>query len=391
MSLSRWLPPKPNAVLKKIHAPNESSARAARFSSLNRFRTAEIVISRIPFLKLRNKLAFPEQGLSYRTLVNLLQQHLDQFPDECIEAYPGIYPHSNIMREVLQRARQLPNDETILISGESGTGKEVLAKYLHNLKPGPQHPFKAINLGAERADLINAHLFGYLRGAFTGANHNTPGFFDAAKSGTLFLDEIDKLPLTAQAALLRVLQEKRYLPVGSTNEKVVECRILIGTNQNLPSLVREGKFLEDLLYRIEAFHLNVPPLRDRLVDILPLANYFVTIYNRKYQKSFVDMDEDLENFLLRYHWPGNIRRLENIIKNLVAMNDGFTLQYEFLDASLRKEPARQQNQLDRKIREFIEATLQDTGGNIKEAAKLLGMNYTTLHSRIQKLGINPRQ
>ncbi len=355
------------------------------------YQSAEIIIARIPFLKLRNKLAFPEQGLSYRTLVNLLQQNLDHLPDERIDAYPGVYPRSHAMRDVLQRARLFPGDEAILISGESGVGKEVLAKYLHNLTPGPRRPFKAVNLGAERADLINAHLFGYLRGAFTGANRDTPGFFDAAKGGTLFLDEIDKLSKSAQAILLRVLQEKRYLPVGSTTEKTVACRILIGANQDLAARVRTGHFLEDLLYRIEAFHLTVPPLRDRLADILPLANHFMRHYSRKYHKSFVDMDEALENFMLKYEWPGNVRRLENIIKKLVAMNEGFTLEYEFLDDAIRNQPAPRKNRLDRKIREFIIATLRDTDGNIKEAAKLLGMNYTTLHSRIQKLGIKPRQ
>jgi DNA-binding NtrC family response regulator len=352
------------------------------------YRTAEITISRIPYLKLGNKLPFPEQGLSYRTLVNLLQQHLDHLPDERIEAYPGQYPRSQVMQALLQRARLFPSDEPVLISGESGTGKEVLARYLHNQTPGSSKPFKAVNLGAERSDLINAHLFGYRRGAFTGARSDTAGFFDAACGGTLFLDEIDKLPLDSQPVLLRVLQEKRYVPVGATEEKPVRCRILIGTNRNLKKLVTGGEFLEDLLFRIETFELEIPPLRERLADILPLAHHFMSLYSRKYQKSFVEMDESLENFLLQYPWPGNVRRLENLIKKIVAEQDDFTLKYEFLDESLRSEAQPQQTALDRKIREFIEATLQDTGGNIKEAARLLGMNYTTLHSRLQKCGIN---
>ncbi len=352
------------------------------------YRHAEITISRIPYLKLRDKLPFPEQGLSYRTLVNLLQQHLDYLPDERVEAYPGLYPRSQNVQKILQRARQIPPGETVLITGESGTGKEVLARYLHNFFPGSHRPFKAVNLGAERTDLINAHLFGYRRGAFTGADRDTPGFFDAAGDGTLFLDEIDKLPLEAQPILLRVLQEKQYTPLGATEEKPVRCRILIATNRRLEILVKKGVFLEDLLYRIETFSLEIPPLRDRLADILPLARHFMTRYSQKYGKSFVDIDETLENFLLQHPWRGNVRQLESLIKKLVAMHDDFTLRYEFLDESLRGEAAVRQQPLERKIREFIEATLHDTAGNIKEAARLLGMNYTTLHSRLQKLGID---
>lgn len=349
---------------------------------------AEIILSRIPFLRLRNQIPIFRENLSYPELVNLLQSHVDKIQDGADINYPGCYPVSAVMKALLARVRQIPDRETILITGETGTGKEILAKYIHNHFAGERKPYRAVNLGMIQKELIRAELFGYKKGAFTGAKDDQPGMFDVAANGTLFLDEIDKLPKELQPALLRVLQEKIYLPVGSTVEKQVRCHIVIGTNQDLKQLVESGKFYPDLYYRIEAFRLNIPSLRERKEDLLPLANYFLAEYSQRYNKAFRGLSGKLQQEIIQHNWPGNVRELENFLKQKVAFQSGNTLDTE--PAEHFQEPGQQpdKGRYDVATQQIIESALTESGGNVAQAARILGIKYTTLQSRIKKLGIN---
>ncbi|MCK6619803.1 MAG: TIGR02584 family CRISPR-associated protein [Calditrichaceae bacterium] len=352
------------------------------------FKEAEIILGRIPYLKLRDKLFFTGVKLSYKTMVNLLQKQIDLLPDENAGDYPGLYPRGRLMQKLLLECRKLPVDDIALLTGETGTGKELVARYIHNLSRGREKPFIAVNLGGERAELISSTLFGHVKGAFTGAIGAKRGMFQEAAGGTIFLDEIDKLPNETQSIFLRVLEERKFRPVGENQPLTVECKIIIATNQNLELLVERGKFLGDLYYRISAFTYPLPPLRERPEDIVPLAKYFLEKYSRSLRKNFAAIDEALETFLLQHPWPGNVRELENLVKKLVAYHEGPELKYEFLDMPLRAEPGEKLHRIDRKVKEMIEQTLKDTGGNLAEATRLLEMNYSTLYSQVQKFRID---
>lgn len=352
------------------------------------FKEAEIILGRIPYLKLRDKLFLTGVELSYKTMVNLLQKQIDLLPGENMEDYPGLYPRSREMQKLLLECQKLPPDDIALLTGETGTGKELVARYIHNLSRGRGKPFIPVNLGGERPELISSTLFGHLKGAFTGAIDAKRGIFQEAAGGTIFLDEIDKLPGEAQSVFLRVLQERKFRPVGSNQPLAVECKIIIATNRDLELLVEQGKFHGDLYYRINAFTYHLPPLRERPADVLPLAKYFLEKYSRSFGKNFAAIDEAMETFLLQHPWPGNVRELENLVKKLVAFQEGPELKYDFLEAPLKAKAGEKLHRIDRKVKEMIELTLRDTGGSVAEAARLLGMNYSTLYSQIQKFQID---
>jgi CRISPR-associated protein (TIGR02584 family) len=352
------------------------------------YRNARITLSRIPFLRLRQTFPVFQQGYTYPELVRKIQERVNLLSENRLEGYPGCPPQSAAMQTILQRARLLPPDEVVLITGETGTGKELMAQYIHHLHSGAQTPYVAVNMSAMRAELMSAALFGYVKGAFTGALSDKPGYFDAAQGGTIFLDEVDKLPLTLQGTLLRVLQEKRYHPVGSVAEKEVRCRIVIGSNRDLPALVKSGEFFADLYYRMEAFQLHLPPLRERPEDIPVLANYFFAKYNLAYGKSIETIPAEMLHRWQREPWPGNIRELENRIKRMVAFSDGTSLVDPNASPSAGATDARHLSRYEREEAEIIYRALTDAQGNIARAARLLGINYSTLRSRMKKLGID---
>ena len=233
---------------------------------------------------------------------------------------PGFVCYSKKMRNILELAQRIARiNSTVLLLGESGTGKGVLAKFIHKNSSQSDGPFIAINCAAIPSELMEAELFGYSGGSFTGASEKGKiGLIELANGGTLFLDEIGEIPLRLQAKLLQALQEKQYFQVGGREEKQVNCRIIAATNSNLQKMVNKGEFREDLFYRINIFEIDIPPLRERTDDIVPLVKFFLNKFNDKYNMSHIITQETLD-VLIQYSWPGNVRELENTIERLVVM------------------------------------------------------------------------
>ncbi|SDM73646.1 PAS domain S-box-containing protein [Fictibacillus solisalsi] len=214
-----------------------------------------------------------------------------------------------------------PTDSTILIQGESGTGKGVLAHFIHRISKRKSGPFLTINCAAIPEELLESELFGYSKGAFTGAsNTGKPGLIEAADGGTVFLDEIGEMPLSLQAKLLQVIQDKQFIPVGGSEMKKVDIRIIAATNQDLIEMINDKRFREDLFYRLNVIDVHLPPLRERKEDIIPLTYNFLNKFNEKYRENKVISEECL-NILIHYSWPGNVRQLENLIERLVVISD----------------------------------------------------------------------
>ena len=318
-----------------------------------------------------------------------LKQELDQhlLPGDIVCASPA-------MKEILtlvQRVAAKP-DTTVLITGESGVGKEVVARYLHRLSPRAKKRFIAVNCAAIPQNLIESELFGHERGAFTGAVARKKGIFEAAQGGTVFLDEIGDLPLEAQAKLLRVLQERRIQRLGGTEEIPVDVRIVAATNQRLEKMVQEGRFREDLYYRLNVFPIHIPPLRERKEDILPLAQYFIKKFlNREVQGPF--LTSGAEKILLRYHFPGNVRELANAIERALIISGGelplSADHLSFLESFPQKkspfELPPEGIHLEELEKELIRQALERTGGNQSAAARLLGLTRSKFRTRMKML------
>lgn len=218
--------------------------------------------------------------------------------------------------------RVAPSNATALIKGETGTGKELVARHIHNLSARREGPFAAINCGAFSETLVESELFGYERGAFTGATNAKKGWFETANGGTLFLDEIGDLPQSTQVKLLRVLQEHEVTPIGSRKPVSIDVRLIAATNVNLTEAVRAGRFREDLYYRIKVVPVEIPPLRERPNDILPLTAHFINVYRQRLQTPKPEVPPETERALLSYPWPGNIRELENVIHRALLVSNG---------------------------------------------------------------------
>ncbi|QLG47211.1 sigma-54-dependent transcriptional regulator [Costertonia aggregata] len=285
--------------------------------------------------------------------------------------------------EIIDRVKD--NRATILVQGESGTGKELVARAVHYTGKFARAPFIAVNCGAIPENLLEAELFGYTKGAFTGANENRNGFFQAANGGTIFLDEIGNAPLSVQNKLLRVLQEKEVTKVGSQKSEKLEVRIIAATNSDLEELIAKKTFREDLYYRLSVVVIKVPPLRERSSDIPLLVVKFARKYGIEYKDRLVRISQDAMGILERYSWPGNIRELENVIQRAVIMCDGeITLQQ--LPDTLKYKinfPKKSLKTLREKEREYVEKVLSLMGGNKTKAAKILDIDRKTLREKLK--------
>ena len=320
----------------------------------------------------------------------------------------GIVGKSQKMLKVFETIKNVaPTDSTVLITGESGTGKELVAKAIHLLSKRKDKNFIPINCGAIPKDLIESELFGYRKGAFTGANSNRIGRFGAANEGTVFLDEIGELPLEMQVKLLRVLQENEIQPIGSNSPEKIDVRVIAATNKDLGKLIDENKFREDLYYRLNVIHIHLPPLRERREDIDILIDYFFRKYTEKYEKSdkVIGIAEETKFILKNYSWPGNVRELENCIERLIVLKgEGIILPsdlpskfYEFEEGELIEEREFMNNLFKlsddgidlKSLIENIETSmiiqaLEKTGGVKDKAAKLLGIKRTTLIEKMKR-------
>lgn len=316
----------------------------------------------------------------------------------------------SILKVFKEIGRVAPKDVTVLVSGESGTGKELVARAIHTNSRRKLGPFVAINPASIPSELLEAELFGWEKGAFTGAVEKTAGKIQAADGGTLFLDEISELNIDLQAKLLRFLQEREYSPLGSNKVVKADVRIIGATNRNLKERVQQGLFREDLYYRFNVIEIKVPSLRERKEDILPLSRYFLKESVRTFELPPKDFSKDAEKALLSHEWPGNVRELENTIKrasilskgSLIERRDLFTGDYhafsvkEFLEGKLRgfidKMTAIENSNLyDNVVSEVEKAlfsiVLKETGGNQVRAARILGINRNTLNKKVKQYKI----
>lgn len=304
----------------------------------------------------------------------------------------GIITTSKSMLHVCRIIEKIaPTNVTALLLGESGTGKELLARAIHRQSSRTEEGFVAINCAAIPDALLESELFGYEKGAFTGADKQTLGKIDYANHGTLFLDEIGDMPLPLQAKLLRFLQERRIERVGGRKEIPVDVRVVCATNQNLMLLIEEGKFREDLFYRIGEVLINIPPLRDRDSDAIIIARAFVGKYTAEYGKSIRGMTEDAVKAVETYSWPGNIRELENKIKGAVLLAEsGYIKSKDLgLEADTDGEPAslNLRHLREQVEREAIQKALVLEAGNVTRAAELLGITRPTFYSMLNKYQI----
>ncbi|WP_231963427.1 sigma-54-dependent transcriptional regulator [Thermosulfidibacter takaii] len=285
--------------------------------------------------------------------------------------------------------RVAPSNATVLIEGESGTGKELAARYIH-IKSGRKGAFVAVNCAAIPEGLLESELFGYEKGAFTGASSAKEGKFELANGGTLFLDEIGEMPLALQAKLLRVLQEKEVDRLGGKKPKKIDVRIVAATNKNLKGLVEKGKFREDLYYRLSVIPIKLPPLRERKEEILPLSEHFLKKCASMYGKVIMGFTEDAKDELLNYHWPGNVRELENVIERAVILCEGDEITKEDLFIEPRKE-RRDQSIDDISVDELekmlLEKTLKEAGGDIKKASLILGIDPEVMAFKAKRYGL----
>ncbi len=286
-----------------------------------------------------------------------------------------------------------PTDSTILILGESGTGKELVAREIHERSRRKGKPFIAVNCGSLPSSLLESELFGHVKGAFTGAVDTKIGLFEAAKGGTLFLDEIGTANMQTQVGLLRVLQSKEIRKVGSTTDKKIDVRILAASNQDLKQAVESKEVREDLFYRLSAVTIKVPPLIERVEDIVPLALNFLSDYCEKHHKSPKTLSPKAIEILTDYHWPGNVRELEHVIENAVIFSERDFIRPKDLPAELdsKREEKRSGKilTLDEAEEQHIKKTLALAAGNKLKASKILKIPRATLYRKIQKYKIEP--
>ncbi len=309
----------------------------------------------------------------------------------------NIIGRSKGIEEVLKLIDQVADSHmTVLIFGETGTGKELVARAIHENSSRAGKPLVRVNCAAIPDTLIESELFGHEKGAFTGALTRRKGRFEEAHGGTIFLDEVGELTPSAQAKLLRVLQEREFEPLGSSRSVRVDVRIIAATNKDLHKSVEEGTFRADLYYRLNAFPIYVPPLRERGADILLLADYFVCKYSKVFKKSVKRISTSAIEHLMSYHWPGNVRELENCIERAVLLAQGDTIEAIHLPPTLQmknKNEARvHRGKLEILVgtyeRDLIIDALKDSRGNISEAARLLGTTRRVIQYKVRKYGID---
>ncbi len=333
---------------------------------------------------------------------------------EVLNVGTEIIGKSPVMTEVFKLVgRASITDEPVLITGESGTGKEIIANLVHKFSNRTDKPFIAINCAAIPEDLIESELFGYEKGAFTGANSSKKGKFELANGGTIFLDEINQLSYDAQGKLLRAIQEKEITPIGSTKSKKINVKIIAATNQPLGKLVEEGKFREDLYYRLSVFEINIPPLRERKEDIPDLIKLFTKQVLTKLGIKKGGFTKESIEILQNYHWPGNVRQLRNLVNKLVSIYRERYITPELLPEDIYSSSGSKgiTTDFDKLIRQrikqkilynekdiyaniikniekiLIEEALEQTNHNISQAAKILGVHRNTIYNKIKELNI----
>ena len=323
--------------------------------------------------------------------INRALDRLDAIDIEIISASPKM---ESVKKMILKVAR---SNSTVLVRGESGTGKELIARAVHNQSPRATEMFQAVNCAAINENLLESELFGHEKGSFTGAHAEKKGLFEIADRGTLFLDEIGELDVGMQAKLLRALQERKIRRVGGTHEMNVDVRVIAATNRDLRAMVADGRFRDDLYYRINVLSIDVPPLRERREDIPVLIDFFLKKHTKNTSRLITGLTAETRKLLNEYSWPGNVRQLESAVERAILLSEGDLITPEDLPTEVRQDvgpasegafklPAEGINFEDVE-RNLITQAMEQTDYNITKAAKLLGLTFRTLQYRLEKFGI----
>lgn len=377
LKLARKKSPELPVVMMTAHGSVDDAVHAIRLGAY------DYVLKPFPKEKILGVLA---KALEHRRLADenrRLREELQRGGDDS-----SIIFCSARFRQVYDLTLQVASSEAnILILGESGTGKELIARTLHTNSPRKARPFVSLNCAALADNLLESQLFGHLRGAFTGAIMNQKGLLEEADGGTLFLDEIGDVSAAVQAKLLRVIQEKEFIPIGSTKPKTVDVRFVAATNRDLQQDVASGRFREDLFYRLNVISLTLPPLRERPEDIEPLARHFVKRFAVRMSKELHGIDPEALLCMTRYHWPGNVRELENVIERAVILARGPLLTADLLPVCSRTAPPRSDElqpmvALEEVERQHILAIYKQTGNHKSKTAEILGISRKTLDRKL---------
>jgi DNA-binding NtrC family response regulator len=339
--------------------------------------------------KVRRLLEHRQQAWELQLLRRELTRHLD---------FQSLVGRSPAMQELYTLIKKVaPTNATVLITGESGVGKEVVARLIHSLSGQKDRVFLPVNCGAIPETLLESQLFGYVKGAFTGAVGNQEGLFQRARGGTIFLDEIGELPLTLQPKLLRAIEEKEILPVGATAPVKIEVRFLAATNRSLEREVEAGRFREDLYYRLNVIELRIPPLRERREDIPLLVEYLVRRHNQELKKAYKGVDNATMKLLMSMPWKGNVRELDNVLERAMILGNGEWITPADLprgDAQVQTSPQSGSDNLKEALhayeRSHIEHVLKRLDGDKKKAAEVLGVSLSSLYRKLEELGIHPQ-
>jgi transcriptional regulator with PAS, ATPase and Fis domain len=306
--------------------------------------------------------------------------------------FDNIIGRSDALAEIFKLIEKIAGASgSVLVQGESGTGKELIARAIHYNSPRADGPFVAINCGALPENLLESELFGYVKGAFTGATANKAGLLRAAHGGTLFLDEVSEMPPATQVKLLRALQEREFIPLGATKTESFDARVVAAANRNLEEESAAGRFREDLFYRLSVFSLTLPPLRQRREDIPLLVRFFIEKHSRAMQVAPKHVSEDAMQALINHDWRGNVRELQNAIERAVTLSDE-RIELGHLPPKIRDTPvairdlAGQTMTLDELERRYILETLDRTGDDKSRAADLLGIDLSTLYRKLKRYG-----
>ncbi len=382
----REVSPQTLVILMTAHASVDTAVEALRLGAQDYILKPlifEDVLRKIEHLLEHKSLAWETQMLRREN-----HRHLD---------LSQMVGRSAAMREIFRLIEKVaPTTATVLITGESGVGKEVVARTIHLYSPRRDKVFLPVNCSAIPDTLLESQLFGYVKGAFTGASSSQEGLFQRARGGTIFLDEIGEMPLSLQPKLLRAIEEKEVLPVGSTNPVKVDVRILASTNRDLRGEVEAGRFREDLYYRLNVIGIHIPPLRERREDIPLLVDYLIHRHNLEMKKAYKGVDHATMKILMALPWKGNIRELDNVLERAMILGGGEWITPADLprrETSQANLPLPMGDNLKEAVRAYeknhIENVLKKTQGDKKRAAELLGLSLSSLYRKMEELGIEP--
>jgi transcriptional regulator with PAS, ATPase and Fis domain len=324
--------------------------------------------------------------------------HALQLERELLETYQfkGIVGRSPVILDVFTKIRRVaPHFRGVLVTGATGTGKELVARALHYTSPVSAKPFVVCNCSAIVDTLFESELFGHVRGAFTGAIQDRPGFFEFANGGTVFLDEISELPLNAQAKLLRVLQNHEVQRVGSPIARKVDVRVIAATNRNLKAMVADKSFRDDLYYRLAMVEIKIPRLAERKEDMPLLQRHFVERFAQLYNKKIQGITRRAQRIMSRYHWPGNVRELENVISTACMVIEGSVIDIQDLPEELIEESGEEMptemDSLEAVERRHVLRVLKGLGGNKNRAAEVMGISRTTLYNILERIDAESKE